>query len=87
MGIRTAPRRNDNDIWTPAELTYGQELKLPGDFKQPGVPTFPATSFGRELKRTMDKLKPPPTARAPSTRKTYVPSELEKNRTSLCTKR
>ena len=76
IGIRTAPRGNGTGTWTPAELTYGQPLKIPGDFEQPKQPTFPITTFGRELQRSMAQLKPPPVAKTPSTRATYVPPAL-----------
>ena len=71
-----APRGTDSEVWTPAELTYGQTLKLPGDFQQPKPPILPITTFGRELQGSMAQLKPPPTAKAPSTRMTYIPPAL-----------
>ena len=72
-----APRGNDADVWSPAELTYGQQLRLPGDFQPPKSPFFPITSFGRELQRSMTYLKAPPSAKTPSSRTSYVPPALK----------
>lgn len=79
LGIRTAPRGTETDTWTPAELTYGQTLRLPGDFEDqsgPDRPTYPVTIFGRELQRSMQHVTPPPVAPVPSSRPCYVPASL-----------
>ena len=76
IDIRTTPKGNDDDVWTPAELTYGQPLKLSADFQQPKFPICSITSFGHDLQRSMVQLKHPSTAKAPSSRVTYMPAAL-----------
>lgn len=81
LGIRTAPRGTHPDIWTPAELTYGQALRLPGDFQRQNDvdrKIYPATTYGRELQRSMQDLTPPLAAKAPLSRPCYVPRTLAK---------
>jgi hypothetical protein len=80
LGIRTAPRgTSDDDTWTPAELTYGQTLGLPGDFqhsKEQSDILYPVTTFGRKLQQSMEALCSPATAKVASTRTCYVPKAL-----------
>jgi len=80
LGIRTAPRgSSDDDTWTPAELTYGQPLNLPGDFLGSGNQSavlYPMTTFGRKLQQSMQELRSPATAKAASTRPCYIPEAL-----------
>ena len=79
LGVRTAPRGASDDTWTPAELTYGQTLTLPGDIRYNGDKPdalYPVTNFGRQLQESMQALHPPATTEAAPTRPCYFPKAL-----------
>ena len=78
LGIRNAPRETDGEVWTPAELTYGQTLHIPGDIPDTHSSNiiYPVTNFGRDLQRKMAHIHPPRAAKPPSTRPCYVPPSL-----------
>ena len=78
LGIRTAPRgTTDDETWTPAELTYGQSLRLPGDFSVQAQTIYPVTTFGRNLQQYMQVLRAPITTKTAATRPIYVPKTLQ----------
>ena len=78
LGIRTAPRgTTDDETWTPAELTYGQSLRLPGDFSVQAQTKYPVTTFGRNLQQYMQVLRAPITTKTAATRPIYVPKTLQ----------
>ncbi|CAI6348933.1 unnamed protein product [Macrosiphum euphorbiae] len=75
LGLRCALKR-DNDI-TPAEMVYGQTLRLPGDFFEEGNTSdiLPETLVTR-LKEKFNELTPT-SAKYNSNRKPFVAPELK----------
>lgn len=60
---------------SPAELVYGEDLRLPGQFTPPDVNPHPL-SFLPALRQAMSNL-PPTQPRPPPQRSTYVPMEVK----------
>jgi hypothetical protein len=61
LGIRTAYKE---DLQLSAgELVYGEPLRAPGGLLAPSAPTIEQSAFMQQLRRRMDKLRPPPTSR------------------------
>ena len=71
LGLRTTPKEGSNT--TAAEMTYGDNLQVPGDFfTTPGNTTMP------DIRHEVRKYVPcNPTYR--NTRKTYLPPDLHKS--------
>ena len=76
LGIRAA-HKPDVEA-SPAELVYGAQLNLPGQFQTPGATGPAAAPFLEDLRRAMAELKPNPTAhhRAADPRAPFVLEEL-----------
>lgn len=75
LGIRTS-WRVDADC-SPAELVYGSNLRLPGEFLYPEEATAvqPNSEFVKQLKETMRSLTPPP-PQFHGNHTSYVPPKL-----------
>ena len=56
LGIRSTPR--DDCAVSPAEMTFGTNLQLPGDVTKGDDPP-PVEIFTKDLKERMAKLEPP----------------------------
>ena len=76
LGIRAAHKEDLNA--SPAELVYGTELHLPGQFQMPAEGNPTAGPFLEDLRRAMAELRPTPTAHhGPTTaHPTRIPGEL-----------
>ena len=79
LGIRAAHK--DNIGTSPAELVYGTELSLPGQFRAPMAGNPAVGPFLDDLRRAMAELRPTPTAHLQPTDphltnipKTYAPA-------------
>ena len=78
LGIRAAHKMDIGA--SPAELVYGTELHLPGQFRTPTTAHSAVTPFLEDLRKAMADLRPTPTAhhqpQAPNP--TRVPEELRR---------
>lgn len=75
LGLRTASR-TDNEV-SAAEMTYGQVIRLPGDFyTNSPITTLDQYSYVEKLRETIKNIKPIPT-RSREYRKIFVHKELD----------
>ena len=76
LGIPAA-HKDDLDA-SPAEMVYGIELQLPGQFRAPAEGNPAAGPFLEDLRRAMTRLQPTPTAHHQPTdpRPTNIPEDL-----------
>lgn len=75
LGLRAA-LRDDSGI-SAAELTYGQTLRLPGDFFTPSIAdTVMDYPFVEKLRSIIQQLKPVPANSHGSTRSTFIHPDL-----------
>ncbi|XP_045108007.1 uncharacterized protein LOC123502807 [Portunus trituberculatus] len=77
--IRASPpswaTEKENLHHTPAELVYGEDLRLPGQFAALGPPAGHALAFLPVLRQAMANLRPTP-PRPPPSRPTHFPADL-----------
>ena len=74
LGIRTAWRVELGA--SPAELTFGTALHIPGEFVEASEKNFVDHDFLRNLKRQMNELKPVQTSNHATLRQDRVPTAL-----------
>ena len=75
LGLRSAIKA-DSGI-SPAELVYGQNLRLPGELlEQPDREALPCDDFVGRLRRQMARIRPIPTVLHTGGRTSYVPDDL-----------
>lgn len=60
MGLRASHKEDIES--TPAEMLYGTTIKLPGEFFNSGGNDYLASEFVKDLRRTMEQLRPVPAA-------------------------
>ncbi|MPC31039.1 Transposon Tf2-9 polyprotein [Portunus trituberculatus] len=76
MPDSTAEATEKEDVHhTPAELVYGEDLRLSGQFAAPGPPGGQALAFLPVLRQAMANLQPTP-PRPPPSRPTHFPADL-----------
>ena len=75
LGIRTAWRAELDG--SPAELTFGAALHLPGEFVQSSEEDFSQREYLRSLKNKMNELLPVPTSNHDTRRREHVPDALD----------
>ncbi len=76
LGIRSTWKESSDA--SPAQLVYGTNVRLPGDFLPPPVhgQQVPNVTFVRELQENLQKLSPPPPAWNGESR-SYIPRDLQ----------
>lgn len=56
LGLRTVIKEDIN--CSPAELVYGQTLRVPGEFFEPSEKNVTRTEFSTNLRRVIDQIRP-----------------------------
>ena len=76
LGVRAAHKEDVGA--SPAELVYGTELHLPGQFRNTTTDSPAVTPFLKDLKKAMSELQPKPTTHHPpkEQRPTRIPEAL-----------
>jgi transposase InsO family protein len=74
LGIRTAVK--DGPDCSPADLVYGSDLVIPGEFSAPAPPIRTSSDFLVALQEVIRNRKPPPAAFKGPPQRSYVPADL-----------
>ena len=76
LGMRTAIKEDTSN--SSASFVYGTNLKLSGQFFQPqALPNSSPISFGSQLEKIMDKLRPQSPKHHKKRSTFYIPEELK----------
>lgn len=73
MGIRAVFKEEIGA--TMAELVYGENIRLPGEFLEPATSKQPTTEFIMNLRRNFDRIRPTVTSNH-NTTATFIPKQL-----------
>lgn len=74
LGLRTAIR--DDIDCSVAEMTYGQPLRIPGEFLEPSTKEMCRSEFAKQLCRTMQQISPIKNSHH-AKRSVFVPKDLQ----------